>query len=158
MTGIELNVSSPNTPGLRELQEAAQLDALLRALRTERAGKPLLVKIAPDLELSALDELIAICESNEVSGIIATNTTVDHSAIPAAADEQGGLSGAPLREKSTAVIRHLASRTRLPVIGCGGIFDAISARAKIEAGASLLQIYTGFVYRGPGLLRELKQL
>ena len=155
---ITLNVSSPNTAGLRELQGAEQLDPLLRAIASERAGKPLLVKIAPDLEWSALDELIGVCEANGVSGIIATNTTLDHSAIPAAADEQGGLSGAPLREKSTAKIRHIASRTALPIIGCGGIFDDHSAREKLEAGASLLQVYTGFIYRGPALVRELSQV
>ncbi|MBV9009017.1 MAG: quinone-dependent dihydroorotate dehydrogenase [Verrucomicrobia bacterium] len=155
---IALNVSSPNTPGLRELQDAGHLDSLLRVLASERAETPLLVKIAPDLELTALDELIGVCEANKIAGIIATNTTLDHSAIPRAADEQGGLSGAPLREKSTAILRHIASRTRLPVIGCGGIFDKNSAREKLQAGASLLHVYTGFIYRGPQLVRELSRL
>jgi dihydroorotate dehydrogenase len=153
---IALNISSPNTPGLRELQRAEQLNELLRALSPERGDKPLLVKIAPDLEHTALDELVSICEQNNVSGIIATNTTLDHSAIPN--DEQGGLSGAPLRGKSTAVVRHIAGRTTLPVVGCGGVFDIASAREKIEAGAKLLQIYTGFIYRGPSLVHELSKL
>jgi dihydroorotate dehydrogenase len=155
---ITLNVSSPNTPGLRDLQAPAQLDELLRAISAERSQTPLLVKIAPDLEAPALDELVVVCETNAVAGIIATNTTLDHSAIPPAADEKGGLSGAPLREKSSAIIRHLATRTSVPIIGCGGIFDTNSAREKLEAGAKLLQIYTGFIYRGPALVRELAQL
>jgi dihydroorotate dehydrogenase len=155
---IALNVSSPNTPGLRELQGAAQLEELLRAINAERGETPLLVKIAPDLENSALDELIAVCEAQSVAGIIATNTTLDHSAIAPAADEIGGLSGAPLREKSSAIIRHAAAKTSIPIMGCGGIFDAASAREKLEAGAKLLQLYTGFIYRGPGLIRELAAL
>jgi dihydroorotate dehydrogenase len=115
-----------------------------------------LVKIAPDLEQSALDESVRVCEVNNVSGIIATNTTLDHSGI--APDEEGGLSGAPLQRKSTAIIRHIAQNTKIPIIGCGGILDRESAREKIEAGATLLQIYTGFVYRGPNLIRELATL
>src|SRR6476659_534721 len=153
---IALNISSPNTPGLRELQGSQRLDELLRAIQAERAETPLVVKIAPDLELTALDELLAVCDSNNISGIIATNTTLDHSGI--APDEAGGLSGAPLQKKSTAIIRHIAQRTRIPIIGCGGISDIGSAHEKIEAGAKLLQIYTGFIYRGPNLLRELATL
>jgi dihydroorotate dehydrogenase len=153
---IALNISSPNTPGLRELQQPKQLAELLGMLNGELVGKPLLIKIAPDLELSALDELIAVCEQEGVAGVIATNTTLDHSAL--ANDEEGGLSGTPLREKSTAIVRHLTEKTKLPIIGSGGISDAESAREKIEAGAKLLQIYTGFVYRGPSLIRELATL
>jgi dihydroorotate dehydrogenase len=155
---VTLNVSSPNTPGLRDLQAPAKLDELLRAMNAEREQTPLLVKIAPDLESSALDELIAICDARSVAGIIATNTTLDHSAIAKAADENGGLSGAPLREKSTAIICHIASKTSIPIIGCGGISDVTSAREKLEAGAKLLQVYTGFIYRGPRLIRELAAL
>ena len=155
---IALNVSSPNTPGLRELQGAAQLEELLRAINQEGKETPLLVKIAPDLEERALDELTAVCEAQSVAGIIATNTTLDHSAIAPAADEAGGLSGVPLREKSTATIRRVAGRTSIPIIGCGGIFDAASGREKLDAGASLLQVYTGFIYRGPTLIRELASL
>jgi dihydroorotate dehydrogenase len=153
---IALNVSSPNTPGLRELQGSQRLDELLRAINAERAETPLVVKIAPDLEPTKLDELLAVCESNNTSGIVATNTTLDHSAITN--DEEGGLSGAPLQKKSTAIIRHIAQKTRMPIIGCGGIFDIDSAREKIEAGAKLLQVYTGFIYRGPNLIRELARL
>jgi dihydroorotate dehydrogenase len=153
---IALNVSSPNTPGVRELQEGRRLDELLRAINAERGDLPVLVKIAPDLERAALDELLTVCESNNISGIVATNTTLDHSAITN--DEEGGLSGAPLQKKSTAIIRHIAQKTRMPIIGCGGIFDIDSAREKIEAGAKLLQVYTGFIYRGPNLIRELATL
>ena len=153
---IVVNVSSPNTPGLRELQQPEQLSTLLHALNPERAGKPLLVKIAPDLEFAVLDELISVCEQNDISGIIATNTTLDHSTI--STHEQGGLSGAPLREKSTDIIRHLADKTTLPIIGCGGILDLASAREKIVAGAKLLQIYTGLIYRGPSLAIELARI
>ena len=153
---IALNISSPNTPGLRELHAGERLDSLLRGINTERGKLPLLVKIAPDLEPAALDEVIRVSEANNVSGVIATNTTLDHSGITP--DEEGGLSGAPLQKKSTAIIRHIAQKTKIPVIGCGGILDRESAREKVEAGAHLLQIYTGFIYRGPNLIRELATL
>jgi dihydroorotate dehydrogenase len=153
---IALNVSSPNTPGLRELQESQRLDELLRAINAERFNLPIVVKIAPDLEPIALDELVTVCEANNISGIIATNTTLDHSAITH--DEEGGLSGGPLQKKSTEIIRRIANKTKIPIIGCGGLFDAGSAREKIEAGATLLQVYTGFIFRGPGLIRELAGL
>ena len=157
---IVLNVSSPNTPGLRELQGSAALSQLLRAIgdRNRSPRKPVLVKIAPDLSPNELDEIIATCEENKVAGIIATNTTLDHSSIPPALDQEGGLSGAPLREKSTALVRTITARSAIPVIASGGIFDAESAREKIEAGAQLLQVYTGLIHRGPGLLREIAQI
>jgi dihydroorotate dehydrogenase len=156
---IALNVSSPNTPGLRELQGPAALSHLLRAIRDEnrKNPKPVLVKIAPDLRANELDELMATCEENEIGGIIATNTTLDHSSIPSARDQEGGLSGAPLREKSTAVVRTIAARSTIPVVASGGISDAESAREKFAAGARLLQIYTGYIYRGPRLLREIME-
>jgi dihydroorotate dehydrogenase len=156
---VVLNVSSPNTPGLRSLQEHDALEQLLRAIRDENQGsrKPVLLKIAPDLALSELEQIIASCEQNGIAGIIATNTTLDHSAIPPSRDQTGGLSGRPLRKKSTEFVRAITSRSQLPVIASGGIFDAESAREKFEAGAQLLQVYTGYVYRGPGLLRELAQ-
>lgn len=153
---IALNISSPNTPGLRELHGGERLYGLLRAISGERGKLPLLVKIAPDLEPSAVDEVISVSEANNVSGVIATNTTLDHSGITP--DEEGGLSGAPLQKKSTAIIRHIAQKTKIPIIGCGGILDRESAREKVEAGAHLLQIYTGFIYRGPNLIRELATL
>jgi dihydroorotate dehydrogenase len=155
---IALNVSSPNTPGLRELQQPAALGNLLRAIRDEnREQKPVLVKIAPDLSSNELDAVITACEHNEVAGIIATNTMLDHSAIPLSHDQSGGLSGAPLREKSTTLIRDIVRRSRIPVIGVGGVFDGESALEKIEAGAQLLQVYTGYIYRGPQLLAEIME-
>jgi dihydroorotate dehydrogenase len=154
---VIINVSSPNTPGLRSLQEHEALSGLLSAIREEnrRARKPVLLKIAPDLSPSDLEAIVAACEANEISGIIATNTTLDHSSIASTQDQAGGLSGAPLREKSTDAVRFIRSRSQLPVIASGGIFDAQSAREKLNAGAQLLQIYTGYIYRGPGLLREI---
>src|SRR5438034_10779783 len=158
---ITLNVSSPNTPGLRELQEPAALAKLLRAIRDENSGRhgptPVLVKIAPDLSSTQLEAIIATCEQNEVAGIIATNTTLDHSSIPPAVDRDGGLSGAPLREKSTALIRSIAAISTIAVIASGGICDAKSALEKFEAGARLLQVYTGYIYPGPRLLREIME-
>jgi len=154
---IALNVSSPNTPGLRDLQGAAALSELLRAIASENRQnpKPVLVKIAPDLSPNDLEDLIATCEQNEVVGIIATNTTLDHSSISPARDREGGLSGKPLREKSTALVRAITARSTIPVVASGGVVDAESAREKFEAGAQLVQIYTGYIYRGPGLLREI---
>jgi dihydroorotate dehydrogenase len=154
---VVLNVSSPNTPGLRSLQEHNALEQLLGAVRreNERASKPVLLKIAPDLSLSDLEEIITTSEQNGIAGIIATNTTLDHSAIPRSRDQTGGLSGRPLFAKSSEFVRAIRSRSRLPIIASGGIFDAASAREKLEAGAQLLQVYTGYVYRGPGLLREI---
>jgi dihydroorotate dehydrogenase len=156
---IVLNVSSPNTPGLRTLQEYDALEQLLGAVvrENEASRKPVLLKIAPDLSIAELEQIIATCEQNGIAGIIATNTTLDHSAIPASRDQSGGLSGRPLREKSTAFVREITSRSKLPVIASGGIFDSAGAREKFEAGAQLLQLYTGYVYRGPGLLREIAQ-
>ena len=152
---VVLNVSSPNTPGLRTLQEHEALVELLRTITREGASKPILLKIAPDLSDADLAQIIIACEENGVAGIVATNTTLDHSAIPKAKDEAGGLSGAPLREKSTAMVRAITAQTKLPVIGVGGILDAASAREKFGAGAKLIQLYTGYIYRGPSLIREI---
>jgi dihydroorotate dehydrogenase len=154
---ITLNVSSPNTPGLRELQEPEKLSELLHAIGKEAgtARKPLLVKISPDVSAIELKAILAVCEENGVSGIIATNTTLDHSSIPPQLDQAGGLSGEPLRKKSTALVSEIATQSAIPVIASGGIFDAESAREKFQAGAQLIQLYTGFVYRGPQLLREI---
>jgi dihydroorotate dehydrogenase len=154
---VALNVSSPNTPGLRELQSHAQLSILLSALQKENrpARKPLIVKIAPDLLPNELEEIVVACEENQVAGIIATNTTLDHSSIPKERDQEGGLSGAPLLEKSTEFVRSITARSTIPVIASGGISDRESAHEKFQAGAQLVQIYTGYIYRGPGLLREI---
>jgi dihydroorotate dehydrogenase len=153
---VVLNVSSPNTPGLRSLQERDALVRLLATISDANAGaKPLLLKIAPELSEAELEKIIATCEAHKLSGLIATNTTLDHTAVPGAADQTGGLSGAPLRNRSTEVVRFIRSRTKLPIIGVGGIADAESAREKFEAGVDLVQVYTGYVYRGPSLLREI---
>lgn len=160
---VVVNVSSPNTPGLRDLQEEAQLAPLLAALRAEMdrlvAGgltrRPLLVKLSPDLSDDALVALAEGARAHGVAGLIATNTTVARGALPAGhplAGEAGGLSGAPLRARATAVVRLLYRATggTLPIIGVGGIASAADAYARIRAGASLLQAYTGFIYGGPG--------
>lgn len=149
---VAVNVSSPNTAGLRELQDAEQLGRLLDVLQNENAGaKPLLVKIAPDLAIQELEQVIATCEAKAVAGLIATNTTLDHRAV--SNDQAGGLSGAPLLEKSNNIIRAIRARSQLPIIGVGGITNTESAQSKIDAGAQLIQIYTGLIYRGPSLIR-----
>jgi dihydroorotate dehydrogenase len=156
---VTLNVSSPNTPGLRDLQEPAALSGLLHAINNECgvATKPVLVKISPDLSSVELEALLKVCAENGVAGIIATNTTVDHSSIPPQFDEEGGLSGAPLREKATALVRDVVAKSAIPVIASGGICDAESAQEKFQAGAQLVQVYTGLVYRGPRLLCEIME-
>src|SRR5882757_5940541 len=154
---ITLNISSPNTPGLRDLQEPEKLSELLYAVGKEAgtAPRPLVVKISPDLSGTELKAILTVCEENGVSGIIATNTTLDHSSIAPQLDQAGGLSGAPLRDKSTVLVREITARSTIPVIASGGIFDTESAREKFHAGAVLIQLYTGLVYRGPQLLREI---
>jgi dihydroorotate dehydrogenase len=154
---IALNISSPNTPGLRSLQTRESLSILLRAIREENqtARKPIVIKIAPDLSPGELEEIIAVCEENQVSGIIATNTTLDHSTISPEQNQEGGLSGEPLRKQSTRLLRAITAKSRIPVIASGGVFDLESAKEKLGAGAQLLQVYTGYVYRGPGILREI---
>ncbi len=159
-----VNVSSPNTPNLRQLQDKAALDEILSALQAVNVGaaKPILVKVAPDLTFEALDEILELVRPRQIAGIVATNTTIDRpetkdEASRRAYGETGGLSGRPLRTRSTEVIRHLYRQTRgaLPIIGVGGIFRADDAWEKITAGASLVQVYTGLVYEGPGLAGEL---
>ncbi|MFM8683514.1 MAG: dihydroorotate dehydrogenase (quinone), partial [Chthoniobacterales bacterium] len=151
-----VNVSSPNTPGLRDLQEATQLRAILRAIAAvNQESKPVLVKISPDLASMQLADVVVCGEEEGIAGWIATNTTIDHASVPSAEDTEGGLSGPPLRGKSDAILRDLCARTSLPVIGVGGVSDAASARAKTEAGAKLVQLYTGLVYGGPGLPRKI---
>ncbi len=154
---LVLNVSSPNTPGLRALQSEGALSDLLRAVARANAqsSKPVLLKIAPDLSSGELEAILTVCEQNGIAGIVATNTTLDHSGISAAQDQAGGLSGRPVRKKSTEIVRAIRERSQLPIVGVGGIFDAASAREKLTAGAQLLQVYTGFIYRGPGLLRQI---
>lgn len=153
-----INVSSPNTPGLRELQEVDRLREIIRVLRQEGPDKPLLVKIAPDLDDDHALEIADLAQQEGLSGLIATNTTLDHSAVPKEQDQQGGLSGAPLRSRATTLLGRLKTRTSLPLIGSGGVMDASAAKEKFDAGADLVQIYTGFIYRGPDLIREIAAL
>ncbi len=151
-----LNVSSPNTPGLRTLQDRAQLEVLFRAIQSHNVDrKPVLVKIAPDLEWGPIEEILALAQEQQLAGIVATNTTIDHTSIPESRRTQGGLSGAPLRARATEVVRFITARSPLPVIAVGGIMSADDALEKFDAGAVLVQLYTGFIYEGPGLVRSI---
>ncbi len=162
-----VNVSSPNTPGLRSLQDAGQLRELLAALRQETATlaagndpKPVLVKIAPDLTDAAVDELLQVCTDERVAGLVATNTTIGRDGLApgdrVTGAETGGLSGRPLTELSRRMVEYVHKQTGgdLPVIGVGGILDPDDAARMLDAGASLVQLYTGLVYRGPALVRR----
>lgn len=155
-----VNVSSPNTPGLRSLQDRDQLDAILAALTGER---PILVKIAPDLTDHAIAELLEVCMARGVAGLIATNTTLSRDGVApadqAAAGQAGGLSGAPLTERAHKVVSFVHGETggRLPIIGVGGLMSAGDAARMFDAGASLVQLYTGFIYHGPALVRAAAQ-
>ncbi len=163
---ITVNLSSPNTPGLRDLQFGEALERLLGTLKSaqkaneQKYGRyvPIAVKIAPDMEPDEVEQLAEALLTNEMDGVIATNTTVDRDKVEHLkfGDEMGGLSGAPVFEKSTNMIRLLSKALdgQLPIIGVGGILSGEDAKAKIEAGASLVQIYSGFIYRGPKLIRE----
>jgi dihydroorotate dehydrogenase len=161
-----VNVSSPNTPNLRELQEKKPLHDLLLHLQNLNLSyptpKPLLLKIAPDLTESQLDDVIEIVNSVKLSGIVATNTTIDREGL--SADKQmiektgaGGVSGKPLKERSTEIIKYITQKTNgtLPIIAVGGIFTAEDAQEKIEAGAKLVQVYTGFIYQGPAIAKNI---
>jgi dihydroorotate dehydrogenase len=154
-----VNVSSPNTPGLRELQDKDKLEALLRALtefvRTQAVQKPLLLKIAPDLTEAQLEEILGLVETHALSGIIATNTTVSRDNLTTNINEPGGLSGEPLRSQSLEVLRFLTARTDLPIISVGGIASAREVQKRLDMGARLVQIYTGFVYEGPLMMRAI---
>ena len=165
---VAVNVSSPNTPGLRSLQERRPLGELLGALTGSAAALanggrpvPVLVKISPDLTDGAIAELLQVCAETGVAGVVATNTTLARDGIAAPerdlADQAGGLSGAPLRRRALDVVRFVASHTDLPVIGVGGISAPEHGMALLDAGAALLQVYTGFVYSGPGLIAGLNK-
>jgi dihydroorotate dehydrogenase len=152
-----INVSSPNTPGLRDLQSTEALGRIIRTLRDWEGTphQPLFVKVAPDLAEEDLVAIVQLAESENLAGLIATNTTLDHSVIPTGRDQTGGLSGLPVRARSMNALEIIRKHTRIPVIACGGISDAASAQERLVAGADLLQVYTSFVYQGPGLLRNL---
>jgi len=158
---VVVNASSPNTPGLRKLQEPEQLGTLLRAVKARLTqvapGKPLFLKIAPDLTPEAVDEVVDVARAVGLDGLIATNTTIARPFEHPVAKEAGGLSGAPVREPSNAVIRRAYARGggALPIIGVGGVFTAEDVYEKLKAGASVVQVYTGFIYEGPGMVRRL---
>ncbi len=162
-----VNVSSPNTPGLRSLQDAAMLGSILDLLQQDnKTQKPIFVKIAPDLEWEAITDIIALANTYQITGLIATNTTIRRDLLKTQViaktgktvqEEAGGISGAPLRDRSTEVIRFIWQQTQgqLPIIGVGGIFTPEDAWEKITAGASLIQVYTGWIYQGPMMVRRI---
>ena len=163
-----VNVSSPNTPNLRALQDKEPLTALLQRIQSlnhqKSPAKPVLLKIAPDLSDSQLDDIIDIVKTVKIDGVIATNTTISRENLQTPAGKiseigAGGLSGKPLRERSTEVIRYLHRKSggAFPIIGVGGIHSAADALEKLEAGASLVQLYTGFIYEGPALIKSIKK-
>ena len=160
-----VNVSSPNTPNLRALQDKKPLTHLLVSLRKlnleKKTPKPILLKIAPDLSDAQLDDIITIVSETKIDGLIATNTTLNRTGLQSEnRTETGGLSGKPLNQRSTEVIRYLAQKSKnaFPIIGVGGIHSAEDALEKIKAGASLVQLYTGFVYEGPRLVKRINKL
>lgn len=166
---VTVNISSPNTKNLRQLQTADALDRLLGELKSEQKklaqthGKyvPMAVKIAPDLETAEIESIAALLMKHRIDGVIATNTTISRTGIAhlPVAQESGGLSGAPLTQRATAVIQQLQGLLQgaIPIIGVGGILSAADAQAKIDAGASLIQLYSGLIYRGPDLIKEVAQ-
>lgn len=163
-----VNVSSPNTPNLRALQDKEPLTALLMRLQElnneKELRKPILLKIAPDLTDEQLDDIVDIVAETKIDGVIATNTTIDRSGLEMPENEledigAGGLSGTPVRERSTEVIRYLHQKSNgsFPIIGVGGVYTAKDALEKLEAGASLVQIYTGFIYEGPATVKRINE-
>ncbi|MCX7602082.1 MAG: quinone-dependent dihydroorotate dehydrogenase [Meiothermus sp.] len=153
-----INVSSPNTPGLRALQDKDRLEELLAALvGFTQHRKPLLLKIAPDLTWEQIDQILALVEQYRLSGLIATNTTTSRTGLTTPTLEDGGLSGKPLRERSLEVLRYLYTRLqgRLPIISVGGIFSAADVWERLASGAALVQVYTGFVYEGPLMVKKI---
>jgi dihydroorotate dehydrogenase len=161
-----VNVSSPNTPGLRELQEKGSLRKILMHLQMINNGKavakPILLKIAPDLGREQLDDIIDLALEIKLDGLIATNTTISREGLRSPVSRltsigAGGLSGRPLKHRSTEVIKYICEKTmgQVPVIASGGIFTGADAREKMEAGASLVQVWTGFIYKGPGIVKKI---
>jgi dihydroorotate dehydrogenase len=161
-----VNVSSPNTPGLRALQEKEPLMHILNTLQQRNAkgglSRPILLKIAPDLTDDQLNDIVEIVQQTGIAGVIATNTTINREGLASpqtVLNEAGGLSGKPLTSRSTEVIRYLSKKSNgsFPIIGVGGIHSAKDAQEKLEAGASLVQLYTGFIYEGPGLIGQINK-
>ena len=163
-----VNVSSPNTPGLRDLQEKVPLTRLLNRLQRlnvqKEKRKPILLKIAPDLSNEQLDDIIAIVSDTKIDGVVATNTTISRNGLKTDKTKvemigNGGLSGKPVKDRSTEVIKYLADKSNktFPIIGVGGIHSAEDAIEKLDAGATLLQVYTGFIYEGPALIKRINK-
>ncbi|MEI6083424.1 MAG: quinone-dependent dihydroorotate dehydrogenase [Verrucomicrobiota bacterium] len=148
-----INVSSPNTPNLRKLQDREFLDDLLEGTRSV-ASAPVLLKLAPDLTFDQLDDALDLIQKHKLAGVVATNTTIDHPVPP-----EGGLSGKPLRERATECVRHIYRQThsKLPIIGVGGIYTAADAYEKIRAGASLVEVWTGLIYEGPAMVAKINR-
>lgn len=159
---LAVNVSSPNTPDLRSLQDAKPLRELLQAVVAEAKSTPVWLKVAPDLTFGAIDDVLEVASEAGVAAIIATNTTLSRSGVAAeeaaTAQQPGGLSGAPLHTRSVEVVRYITEHSDFPTIGVGGISDRDGAQRFIDAGAALVQVYSGLVYRGPGLVAELADL
>ncbi len=161
-----VNVSSPNTPGLRELQEKDALRKILSHLQNinkeNEFPKPLMLKIAPDLTIPQIDDVIALAQEINLDGLVATNTTISRELLATSSDEvknigAGGLSGKPLKEKSTRVVKYIHEKTNgsIPIIASGGIFNADDAKEKLNAGASFVQVWTGFIYEGPSIVKKI---
>ena len=161
-----VNVSSPNTPGLRELQEKDALRKILSHLQNinkqQENPKPLLLKIAPDLSVSQIDDVISLAQEIKLDGLVATNTTVSRELLATSSEQiqsigAGGLSGAPLKQRSTEVVKYIFEKTNgsIPIIASGGIFNANDAKEKLQAGASLIQVWTGFIYEGPSIVIKI---
>jgi dihydroorotate dehydrogenase len=160
-----VNVSSPNTPGLRELQEKDALRKILSNLqsinRQEKKQKPLLLKIAPDLTTQQIDDVISLAQEIKLDGLVATNTTIGREQLSQESEvrsrQSGGLSGAPLKEKSTKIVKYIHEKTNglIPIIASGGVFNIADAKEKTDAGGSLVQVWTGFIYEGPGIVKKI---
>jgi dihydroorotate dehydrogenase len=160
-----VNVSSPNTPGLRELQEKESLRKILRHLQMINNGKavakPILLKIAPDLSTEQLNDVIDLALEIQLDGFVATNTTIDREGLEydfnIGTKETGGLSGKPLKKRSTEIVRHIFEKTKgeIPIIASGGIFTGVDVNEKFEAGAALVQVWTGFIFEGPSIIKKI---
>ena len=158
-----INVSSPNTPDLRELQSKSNLDILISQIQLENRKKnkiPVFIKIAPDLDLSEVEDIIKVCENHKINGIIATNTTISRDNIKNKKINHmgdGGISGRPISDKSNKVISHIKKSSRLKIIGVGGVFDINDFHNKIDSGADLVQVYTGWIYEGPSMIKRINK-